>query len=107
MKVIEGKYDPQTQHVLKPQKELPNAVAAMVLGIISCAAFWCYGSGIVVAVIAKKKIEEAEAVYFTDPEVYFKSYKFIKVAKITSKIGFWIGIGFTSLLVLQIILELS
>lgn len=107
MKVIEGQQDNRILNVIKPQKELPNALTSMILGIISCAAFWFYGSGIVVAVIAKRKITEAESLYFTDPESYYKSYKLVKVAKITSQVGFWVGIGFTALLVLQIILELS
>lgn len=107
MKIIEGYHKNDVRRPVISQKQLPEAIASMVLGIISCAAFWFYGSGIVVAVIAMRKIRSDEDIYFSDPEAYHNSYKFTKIAKITSKVGFWVGIGFTALLIVQIILELS
>jgi hypothetical protein len=48
-------------------------------------------------------VEADMKIFSQSPLEYAKSYKFLKVADITSKVGFWVGIGVTIMLVLFII----
>jgi hypothetical protein len=87
----------------KIQKKLPHAMSAMILGIVSITLCFVYGAGIVVARIAKRQVDADMKIFRESPLEYSKSYKLLRIGEITSKVGFWVGIGVTIMLVVFII----
>lgn len=73
--------------ITKP--DLPNATATLVLGIISIAAFWCYGIiGIITGIIALAISGSSKRLYNENPGMYSESsYKNLNAGRITAIIG--------------------
>lgn len=72
-----------------PQKKLPNAVAVLVLGIISIPTCFCYGvvglaCGIIALVLANKDL----ALYKANPQEFeVSSYNNLKAGRVCAIIG--------------------
>ncbi len=76
---------------------VPNAVACLVLGIISIALCWLYGvPGVICGIIALVLHQKDKRVYASNPEKYEQSFK-------TSKAGFVCAIIGLSLSVLMLV----
>lgn len=83
--------NPTTQSIFQPgtQRNLPNATAVLVLGILSIVGCFCYGivglvCGIIALVLAKKDI----VAYRTTPEQFtISSYNNLKAGRICAIIG--------------------
>jgi hypothetical protein len=91
----------------KVQKKLPHAMSAMILGIVSITLCFVYGAGIVVSRIAKRQVDADMKIFMESPLEYAKSYKLLKIGELTAKIGFWVGIGLTIMMVVFIAVYLS
>ena len=71
------------------QKDLPNAVAILILGIVSIVTCWCYGviglgCGIAALVMASKAMRE----YNGNPGIYTRqSFNNMKAGRICGIIG--------------------
>jgi hypothetical protein len=69
-------------------KNLPNANATLVLGIISIATCWLYGlPGLVCGIIALVLYGKDKKLYLTDPQAYENSYKNSKAGHVCAIIG--------------------
>lgn len=88
----------------KPQRKLPHAISAMVLGILSIVLCFAYGAGIVLSRIAKRQVDEDMKLFSQSPLEYAKSYKLLKVADITSKVGFWVSLGVTIMIAVFVVI---
>jgi len=71
------------------QQSLPNAVGALVLGILSIVFCFCYGIiGITLGIIGLILANKAIKVYLASPESYSESsYKNVKVGRLCAIIG--------------------
>jgi hypothetical protein len=79
---------PQTQSPAI-QPPLPNATAALVLGILSIPTCWCYGIiGLILGIIGLILGNKALELYKSSPDVYSaSSYKNASAGKICAIIG--------------------
>ncbi len=82
----------QPQDQLTPkyggQQSLPNATAALVLGIISIVATVCYGIGIVCGIIGLVLANKDRKLYQSAPELYSaSSYSTSNAGRVCSIIG--------------------
>ena len=91
----------------KPQRKLPHAISAMVLGILSINLCFLYGAGIVIARIAQRQVEADMKMFRQSPLEYAKSYKLLKIGEVTAKVGFWVSIGVTIMIVLFIVIYVA
>lgn len=75
-------------------KELPNATAVLVLGIISIVGCFCYGViGIITGIVALVLAKEANGLYLQDPSRYTaSSFKNMKAGRICAIIGLSVSI---------------
>ncbi len=73
--------------------QLPNATAALVLGILSIVFCWCWGVvGIILGIVGLVMANKAVALYESAPGTYSEpSYKNVKAGKICSIIGICLG----------------
>lgn len=81
---------------MEPKKQLPNATATLVLGILSIVFCWCYGIlglilGIIAVVISSKSVQ----LYNANPEEY-DGYGNLKAGRIMA----FIGIGLSAIYVI-------
>lgn len=69
-------------------KNLPNATAVLVLGILSIVSCWLYGIiGVILGIIAIVLHKKDKAVYETNPAMYEQSFKNSKAGNICGIIG--------------------
>lgn len=69
-------------------RTLPNATAALVLGIISIATCWLYGlPGLVCGIIAIVLHNKDKKIYAEDPVAYNQSFKNSKAGFVCAIIG--------------------
>lgn len=89
---------------MENQGNLEIARTAMILGIVAAATCALGIPGIILGVMGKKKVKEAEDVFKANPEAYAHyNENFIKAGRITSKVGFIVGIVFTVIWAIYII----
>lgn len=73
---------------IQGSKNLPNATAVLVLGILSIVSCWLYGFiGIILGIIAIVLHKKDKAVYATNPAMYEQSFKNSKAGNICGIIG--------------------
>ena len=67
----------------------PNAIGALVLGILSIVFFWCYGVlSLILGIVGLVLASQGEKAYNANPSLYtLASYKNLKAGKICSIIG--------------------
>jgi hypothetical protein len=71
------------QNYQELKNDLPNAVAILILGILSIPACCFYGVGIVFAIVALVLAKSSSNLYVSAPEKYTESsYKNINAGKI-------------------------
>lgn len=68
----------------------PNAIAALVLGIASCAC-GCFCAGLIVGIIGLVMANKGMKDYEANPDLY-NGYAMLKAGKITSIVGIILGI---------------
>ncbi len=73
------------------QQKLPNETAIIVLSIFGIVCCWCFGLGLIPAVIALVLALKAEKLYRENPEMYINSST-IKTGKILAIIGIVLGL---------------
>ena len=75
------------------KKDLPNATAVLVLGILSLVFCWCYGFvGLVLGILAVAIASGPRRAYLEHPEEYTEaSYKNLNAGRICGIIGICIG----------------
>jgi uncharacterized membrane protein YuzA (DUF378 family) len=70
------------------QENLPNAVAVLVLGIISIVSCWLYGIiGLICGIIALSLFTKDKQLYRANPEKYQNSFKMSNAGFICAIIG--------------------
>lgn len=73
------------------KQPLPNAVATLVLGILSIVMCWCYGViPLAMAIIALAISNKSVQMYKENPELY-EGYNNLKAGRITAIIGLCLG----------------
>lgn len=69
-------------------RNLPNATAVLVLGILSIVSCWTYGViGLILGIIAIVLHKKDKAIYATNPAMYEQSFKNSKAGYICGIIG--------------------
>lgn len=72
------------------KKMQPNAIAALVLGIVSCAC-GCFCAGLIVGIIGLVTANKGMRDYEANPDLY-NGHAMLKAGKITSIVGIILGI---------------
>lgn len=73
---------------IQGSKNVPNATAVLVLGILSIITCWTYGIiGLILGIIAIVLHKKDKAVYATNPAMYEQSFKNSKAGNICAIIG--------------------
>jgi hypothetical protein len=76
------------QSYLDFQTSLPNATAVLVLGILSIIGCFCYGTGLIMGIIALVLARKDMRLYATNPAAYMpSSFSNIKAGRICAIIG--------------------
>ncbi|MDH7464526.1 CCC motif membrane protein [Chitinophagaceae bacterium 26-R-25] len=76
------------QNYLNFQTSLPNATAVLVLGILSIIGCFCYGSGLIMGIIALMLARKDMRLYNTNPSAYTpSSLSNIKAGRVCAIIG--------------------
>jgi hypothetical protein len=104
MKIVDGDIT-KVEEIGSKQEKLPHGLSSMILGIVSISICLFYGSGIVVALIARSQIKKDEPLYQSEPVKYEKSYKMIQVAKTTSTLGVWVSAGILATMITMVIFD--
>ena len=71
----------------------PTAIASLVLGILSISLCGLVIPGIVLGIIGKKKAQEGYDAIAANPNLY-TGEGMLKAGHITSKVGFFVSIGY-------------
>jgi hypothetical protein len=89
----------------KQQTNLPNATAALVLGIISIVGAFCYGIvGVICGIIGLVLANKDRKLYQATPELYTpSSYSSLNAGRTCSIIGLILGGLFMLLMILYFI----
>lgn len=85
---------------LMPQK-LPNAIAVLVLGILSVLTCCCYGIGLVLAIIALVLAGKDMKLYRANPQAY-TNYSNLNIGRILAYIGLALNVIYLIMLVWMI-----
>ncbi len=98
----------EQEDLLKPgygiQQNLPNATAALVLGIISIVATFCYGIGIICGIIGLVLANKDRKLYRASPELYSaSSYGTCNAGRTCSIIGIILSFLFIIVIICWII----
>ena len=80
----------------------PTSVAALVLGILSISFSSLVIPGIILGIIGKRKAQEGYDAIAANPNLY-KGEGLLKAGRITSKIGFFVSLGFILFWILYIL----
>lgn len=83
------------------QQKLPNEIAIIVLSIFGIICCWCFGLGLIPAVIALVLALKAQKLYKENPELY-SNYKTINIGKILAIIGIVLGVYYIGSMIYQI-----
>ena len=91
------------------KRDLPNAVAILVLGIVSIVTCWCYGIiGIITAVIALVLSKKDLELYNENPDAFTQSsYKNLNAGKITAIIGLSLSALYVIFIVIYFVIILG
>jgi hypothetical protein len=90
------------------QRNLPNATASLVLGIISIVGCGLYGiPGIVCGIIAISLHNKDKKIYATNPNLYAQSFKNSRAGFICGVVGLCLSILFIIFLVVYFIFVFS
>ena len=73
------------------QQKLPNETLIIVLSIFGIICCWCFGLGLIPAVIALVLALKSQKIYRENPELYIND-KTIKTGKILAIIGIALGL---------------
>lgn len=74
------------------QQKLPNATAALILGILSIVTCWCYGIvGLILGAVGLMLANKDTKLYQQNPSLY-DNFGTVKTARILSIIGLVLGI---------------
>ena len=85
------------------KQPLPNAVATLVLGILSIVMCWCYGLiPIALAIIALAISNKSVQMYKENPELY-DGYNNLKAGRIMAIVGLCLGGLFVVFLIIYFI----
>ena len=71
----------------------PTSIAALVLGILSISFSSLVIPGIILSIIGKRKAQEGYDAIAANPDLY-KGEGLLKAGQITSKVGFFVSLGF-------------
>jgi len=83
---------------------LPNATAALVLGIISIVGAFCYGIGIILGIIGLVLANKDKKLLEANPDVYSQgSVSNLKAGRICSIVGIVVGAVFLVIIALYLI----
>jgi hypothetical protein len=90
-------------HSASSQRQLPNATATLILGIISILTCCIWGGGLVLGIIALVLAGKDKKLYLLNPEAYTKgSYENLKAGKVCAIIGVIISALYLLLIVIAI-----
>lgn len=79
---------PQQDFQNQPQVSLPNATAVLILGIIGILGCCCYGSGLILSIIALVLAAKDMKLYKANPFIYTKSsFNNLSAGRICAIIG--------------------
>ncbi len=93
-----------SQNNFQGNKNLPNATAALVLGIISIVTCWLYGiPGIICGIIAIILHNKDKKIYLEDPTAYQQSYKNSKAGLVCGIIGLCLSALFILYIVIVLV----
>jgi hypothetical protein len=91
-----------------PQKNLPNATATLVLGIVSIATCFLYGlPGIVCGIIALVLHKKDKQIFDANPQAYEVSFKNSRAGFICAVIGLSLSVLFFLFIVIYFFFILS
>ena len=83
---------------------LPNATAALVLGIISIVSAFCYGVGIIIGIIGLVLANKDKKLVEANPDVYSQgSVSNLKAGRICSIVGIVLSAIFLVIIVIYLI----
>lgn len=86
----------------QPQKALPNATAVLVLGIISIVICCCFGTGIILSLIALYLAVKDRKLYHSTPGMYTeKSYSNLNTGRICAIIGIVLSVLFLVMMIYE------
>ncbi|MDC6407016.1 MULTISPECIES: CCC motif membrane protein [Maribacter] len=83
------------------QQKLPNEIAIIVLSIFGIICCWCFGLGIIPAVIALVLALKSQRIYKEKPELY-SNFKTINIGKILAIIGIVLSVYYIGSVIYQI-----
>lgn len=83
------------------KQKLPNAVAVLVLGILSIPACCFYGGGLIFGIIALVLAKKDRALYAANPEGY-EGYSNLNTGRILAIIGIVLSVLYILMLVFAI-----
>lgn len=87
------------------KKDLPNATAVLVLGILSLVFCWCYGFvGLVLGIIAVAMASAPRKAYLENPDAYTEiSYKNLSTGRVCGIIGICIALAVVAFVILVLL----
>lgn len=81
-------YVQEDQNYNQPQVSLPNATPVLILGIVSIVMCCCYGSGLLLGIIALILANKDMKRYFTNPGMFTAgSYSNLKAGRVCAIIA--------------------
>lgn len=80
----------------------PTSIAALVLGILSISFSSLVIPGIILSIIGKRKAQEGYDAIAANPNLY-TGEGLLKAGQITSKVGFYVSLGFILFWILYIL----
>jgi len=84
------------------QKELPDATAVLILGILSLV--FCWFVGFVLGIVAVALASGARRVYYANPDEFTESsFRNLQVGRVCGIIGICIGLAVLAFILLMII----
>lgn len=87
------------------KKDLPNATAVLVLGILSLVFCWCYGFvGLVLGILAVAIASGLRRAYLEHPEEYTEaSYKNLSAGRVCGIVGICVALAVVAFVILMIL----
>lgn len=82
-------------------QKLPNAMAVLILGILSILTCCCYGLGLVLAIIAFVLYKKDMVLYNANPQGY-SNYSNLNIGRILAIIGIVLNVAYLIMLVWMI-----
>ena len=87
------------------KKDLPNATAVLVLGVLSLVSCWCYGCvGLILGILAVAIASGPRRAYLEHAEEYTEaSYKNLSAGRICGIIGICVALAVVAFVILMIL----